>query len=119
MPFICPFSIMLFISIVYSRHKCVIICMLCKYCLPVSIWLFILQWGLLLLCWVGVHCGICKCYYNVSNISYLNLPPPLLSLIPPLPESRKQWGLLERKILNFWDLNHQFVLLWAILSGQF
>jgi hypothetical protein len=28
----------------------------------------------LLLFWVEVHCGIYKCSYNVSNISYLNSP---------------------------------------------
>jgi hypothetical protein len=29
---------------------------------------------------LGVHCGINKSSYNVSNISYLNSPPPPLSL---------------------------------------
>jgi hypothetical protein len=28
---------------------------------------------------MGVHCNIYKCSYNVSNISYLNSPPALLS----------------------------------------
>jgi hypothetical protein len=31
---------------------------------------------------VGVHCGIYKSSSNVSNISYLNSPPPPLSFIP-------------------------------------
>jgi hypothetical protein len=30
----------------------------------------------LLLCWVGVHCGIYTGSYNVSNISYLNILRP-------------------------------------------
>jgi hypothetical protein len=29
-------------------------------------------------CWVGVHCGIYKSSYNISNISYLNSHPLLL-----------------------------------------
>jgi hypothetical protein len=33
------------------------------------------------LCWVRVHCSICKNSYNLSNISYLNLPCALLSFI--------------------------------------
>jgi hypothetical protein len=32
---------------------------------------------------LGIHCGIYKSSYNVSNISYLNSPPPLLSFICP------------------------------------
>jgi hypothetical protein len=32
----------------------------------------------LLLCWLGVHCGIYKGSYNVSTVSYLNSPPPPL-----------------------------------------
>jgi hypothetical protein len=43
-------------------------------------------WGanslFLLLCWVGVHCGIYKSSYNLSTISYLNLSPT-----PTLPHS--------------------------------
>jgi hypothetical protein len=39
----------------------------------------------LLLCWVGVHCGIYKSSYNISNISYLNSPSPPFSFISPLP----------------------------------
>jgi hypothetical protein len=39
----------------------------------------------LLLCWVGIHCSIYKGSYNVSNTSYLNSPPPLVSFIPTLP----------------------------------
>jgi hypothetical protein len=33
-----------------------------------------------LLCLVGVHCGIYKSSYNISNTSYLNSPPPHLPL---------------------------------------
>jgi hypothetical protein len=35
----------------------------------------------------GVHWSICKSSYYVSNISYLNSPPQLLSvaLSPPIP----------------------------------
>jgi hypothetical protein len=39
----------------------------------------------LLSCWVGVHCGIYKGSCNMSNISYLNSPPPLLSFISLSP----------------------------------
>jgi hypothetical protein len=39
----------------------------------------------LLLCWVGIHCGIYKSSYNVSNILYLNSPLPPLSFIPSSP----------------------------------
>jgi hypothetical protein len=38
----------------------------------------------LLLCWVGVHCGIYKSSYNVSNISYLNSLPSTILLYPLL-----------------------------------
>jgi hypothetical protein len=38
---------------------------------------------LLLLWWVWVHRSICKRSCSVSNISYLNSPPLLLSFIPP------------------------------------
>jgi hypothetical protein len=38
----------------------------------------------LLMCWVGVHSGINKSSYNISNISYLNSPlPPLFFIAPP------------------------------------
>jgi hypothetical protein len=37
------------------------------------------QFLFVLLCWVGEHCGIYKSSWNVS---YLNLPPLLLSFIP-------------------------------------
>jgi hypothetical protein len=41
----------------------------------------------LLLCWVGVHCGIYKSSYNIPNTSYVNLPPPSFSFILPSPHS--------------------------------
>jgi hypothetical protein len=40
---------------------------------------------ILLLCWVGVHCGIYKDSYNISNISHLNSPSPPFSFISPPP----------------------------------
>jgi hypothetical protein len=41
---------------------------------------------ILLLCWMGLHCGIYKCSYDTSNISYFNSSPPLFSFItsPPI-----------------------------------
>jgi hypothetical protein len=35
----------------------------------------------------GVHCGICKSSYSISNISYFNSPPPPFSFIPSFPPS--------------------------------
>jgi hypothetical protein len=46
----------------------------------------------LLLCWVGVHCGIYKSSYSISNISYLNSSPPSFSFIPYLIISRSFKG---------------------------
>jgi hypothetical protein len=40
---------------------------------------------------MGVHCSIYKVSYNVSNISYLNSPFPLLSFIPTLLIPRINW----------------------------
>jgi hypothetical protein len=45
---------------------------------------------LLLLCWVGVLCGIYKSSYNISNMSYLNSP---LHCSPSLPHS---WNSFNR-----------------------
>jgi hypothetical protein len=42
---------------------------------------------------VRVHCGIYKGSYNVSNISYLNSPPPVLSFLPP---SSSSWNSFNR-----------------------
>jgi hypothetical protein len=61
-----------------------------------SKYIFLYQYGLLgsLLCWVwGLHCGIYKSSYSVSNISYLNSPSPLLSFILPSPHS---WNSFNR-----------------------
>jgi hypothetical protein len=44
----------------------------------------------LLLCWVGVHCGIYKSSYHISNISYLNSSHPSF----PLSSTPKFWNLL-------------------------
>jgi hypothetical protein len=34
---------------------------------------------------LGVHCGVYKSSYNMSNISYWNSPPPSFSFIPLPP----------------------------------
>jgi hypothetical protein len=44
-----------------------------------------------LLCWVGVHCGIYRSSYKISNIAYLNSPPLPLSFIPSLPPYLEQF----------------------------
>jgi hypothetical protein len=51
----------------------------------------------LLLCWVGVHCGIYKSSYSVSTISYLSLPSPSFSFIssPPFLASFQQVSQLH------------------------
>jgi hypothetical protein len=36
-------------------------------------------------CCAGVHCGIYKSSYNISNISKWNSPPPPFSFIPSAP----------------------------------
>jgi hypothetical protein len=45
-------------------------------------------WVFLMLCYVGVHCGIYKNSYNILNISYLNylLPHSPFSPSSPIPE---------------------------------
>jgi hypothetical protein len=48
----------------------------------------------LLLCWVSVHCRIYESSYNVSNISYLNSPPPLFSFIPSSPQAALKFAIL-------------------------
>jgi hypothetical protein len=47
----------------------------------------------LLLCWVGLHCGIYKSSYNVSNTSYLDSPSPWLCFISLSPHS---WSNFNR-----------------------
>jgi hypothetical protein len=44
---------------------------------------------------VGVHCGIYKSSYNISNISYLNSPSPPFSFIP---SSSHSWN----SFMSFW-----------------
>jgi hypothetical protein len=39
----------------------------------------------LLLCWVGVLCGIHKSSYSITKLSYLNSPPQSFSFISPPP----------------------------------
>jgi hypothetical protein len=46
---------------------------------------------ILLLCWVGVHCGIYKGSYNKGNISYLNSPSTIL-LYLPFPHLRNSFN---------------------------
>jgi hypothetical protein len=50
---------------------------------------------LLLLCWVGIPLSIYKSSYNVSNVSYLQSPPLLLSFIPsPLIPGTVSTGII-------------------------
>jgi hypothetical protein len=46
----------------------------------------------LLLCWGEVHYGIYRSYYNISNILYLNSPPPpfFFTPLPPFMEQFQQ-----------------------------
>jgi uncharacterized membrane protein len=52
---------------------------------------YVLVWGLfiylfiLLLCLVGVYCGIYKNSYSISDISHFNSPPPPFFFISPHP----------------------------------
>jgi hypothetical protein len=46
----------------------------------------------LLLCWVGVHCGIYKSPCDTSNISYLNSLPCTIALYP---HSSHSWNSLS------------------------
>jgi hypothetical protein len=39
----------------------------------------------LLLYWMGIHCGIYKISYNISNISYFSSPPPPFSFFSSHP----------------------------------
>jgi hypothetical protein len=64
----------------YKHFVCVCVCV-CVCVDPTS-------FCFLLLCWVGIYCGIYKDSYNVSNISYLNSPPPV------------EWGILEARLQN-------------------
>jgi hypothetical protein len=52
----------------------------------------IILWFFLLLCWVGIHCGIYKSSYNISNLSYLNSPCPPFSFISLSPHSWKSFN---------------------------
>jgi hypothetical protein len=56
---------------------------------------------ILLLCWVGLHCGIYKCSYNISNLSYLNSSPSTILLYPPLPRGGAFRRLLEHEDKSF------------------
>jgi hypothetical protein len=54
----------------------------------------------LLLCWVEIHCRIYKNSYNISNISYLNSPPPPFSFISPSPHSWNSFNSYHFSIYN-------------------
>jgi hypothetical protein len=54
--------------------------------------IFIFWIYFLLLCLVGVLCGIHKSSYNISNVSYLNSPPPPFSFISPTLHSRNSFN---------------------------
>jgi hypothetical protein len=45
------------------------------------------------MCWMSVHCGIYKSSYYISNIIYLNSPPPPFSFILLSPHS---WNSFNR-----------------------
>jgi hypothetical protein len=64
-----------------------------------------------LLSWVDIHCGIYKNFYNVSNISYLNSPPPQLSLFLPSPYS---WNSFSK--YHFWIFTHVSTLLCTVFT---
>jgi hypothetical protein len=64
-----------------------------------------------LLCWVGVHCGIYKGSYNVSNRSHLNSSPPPLSFVLLSPAS---WNTFSR--CHFWIYIHHVYTFFALYS---
>jgi hypothetical protein len=51
--------------------------------LPLLFYIVNIRFILFIIVLGGVHCVLYKDSYNVSNISYLNSPPPPLSFIPP------------------------------------
>jgi hypothetical protein len=64
-------------------------------------WFIIISIIILFLHFIGVHCGIYKSSYNVSNISYLNSPPPPLCFISSSPHSwRSNQTKMESLVLN-------------------
>jgi hypothetical protein len=80
--FIChsEFSNLLFLT--RPNANCFIFLNLfCKLYLILSFLKFYLIIFLIVVPWV--HCGIYKSSYSTSDISYLNLPPPPFSFIPP------------------------------------
>jgi hypothetical protein len=66
----------------------------------------------LLLCWVWVCCGIYKMSYNVSNISYLNSPLPLLSFIPSFPQFLETF---EQYLFSFTYICAHFYTIFTLL----
>jgi hypothetical protein len=64
---------------------------------------FIFLFFFLLLCWLRVHCGIHKCSYNMSNISYLNSPFHHSVLLPLSPST--SWNSFNRT--HFHIYSHQ------------
>jgi hypothetical protein len=54
---------------------------------------------------VGVHCSIYKSSYNVSNTSYFNSSPSLLSYIPSSPDSGNSFNMY-----HFWIYIYVYTL---------
>jgi hypothetical protein len=58
----------------------------------------VMKSSFLLFCSIGVHCGIYKSFYTLSNISYMNSPPPPLFFLPchhPFMEQFQQVSFLH------------------------
>jgi hypothetical protein len=58
----------------------------------------------------GVHCGIYKSSYNVSNISYLNSSPqPLSFIVPP-------WLMEQFQQVSFFHLHTCLYIIWTLFT---
>jgi hypothetical protein len=58
----------------------------------------------------GVHCGIYKSSYNVSNISYLNSSPqPLSFIVPP-------WLMEQFQQVSFFHLHTCLYITWTLFT---
>jgi hypothetical protein len=71
------------------------------------------------MCWMREHCGIYKSSYNISNIKYLNSPPPSLFFITPFPHScnsfnRSHFFHLHTCVHNIWTI---FTLPYSFLTS--
>jgi hypothetical protein len=57
---------------------------------------------ILLLCWVGAHCGIYRGFYSISDVSFLNSPsPPCVSFAF---ESRNFGISFQISSMTYWSL---------------